>query len=129
MKISIDYNKKQEMINAGMNAKYYTDLNIILPLLDIKTITLFGDDYKEYKRLIYITEKEVIYSISTYKYNKNIYSWILAKCDTNFEIDYLINGNSRFLIDVNFSENEIHFLINSKHYNNIFDELINVINN
>lgn len=67
MKISIDYNKKQEMINARMNAKYYTDLNIILPLLDIKTITLFGDDYKEYKRLIYITEKEVIDSISTYK--------------------------------------------------------------
>ena len=127
-KIKFSLNHKTKNIHVVLKYKDLIFLNKFFPLLDINSTMMVIENYNGDIVVTEYTENDFLNTIGNYKLDSKVISLLfLDGCIVDFkngdEIKYLTGDLIRFFIMVDYIENEIHILINTKKYENILKKI------
>lgn len=132
-KFEFSYNPKNNIMHIVLSYKKLHYLSEVFSLLNISQIMIIWEYYGQSKTLISktISAPSVAYLLEIIKETKNnkkvgtllfLDGYILG-FEIDSEIKYLTDGLIGYFITVDYMENDIHVLINTKKYEDIIDKI------
>lgn len=126
--MKLGFNKNKDIISITMRKIDLEKFCEIINILTDKAITVFINSRSYYQKHITCKVCDLLSVVENiYNDRKSLSLYVLDgkvdECENDGELKLIYENKIRFFAEINFGENEIHIIINNRHYSNIYNIL------